>query len=265
MTIVEIALEGVAPFQLEVHRQGDLHVSAHLRRHRIWEPGNTAFLIETLRPGDRVIDGGAHVGYFTVLMSQLVGAGGHVLAFEPEAGNFALLERNLARNRLANVTIERKALADRAGPARLYLSPDNGGDHRLHAAPEERATQEVEAVTLDGYLEGDKQPVRFVKLDTQGQEPRILDGMARLIERNRRWLTMLIEFTPGMMRGAGCEVADFLRRLEALDAVVLWLGEGRRRPWLTRATLRDLRGIADMMMRTSHADHPAELVLRFNG
>ena len=51
-----------------------------------WEPGQTALLGERLRPGMTMIDGGAHVGYFTCQAARLVGPRGLVLAFEPGPG-----------------------------------------------------------------------------------------------------------------------------------------------------------------------------------
>ncbi len=57
-----------------------------------------------LAPGQRVVDVGANVGYFTVLMSRLVGPRGSVVAVEPDRDNLRLLRLNLWLNRCHNVT-----------------------------------------------------------------------------------------------------------------------------------------------------------------
>jgi len=54
-----------------------------LYQYGFFEEGLTRAIIEKLRPGDTFVDIGAHVGYYTILASLLVGAEGHVVAFEP--------------------------------------------------------------------------------------------------------------------------------------------------------------------------------------
>jgi FkbM family methyltransferase len=84
----------------------------------------------------------------------LVGPVGHVVAFEPDPDNFALLRRNVELNGYGNVELVNAAVSDRPGRCRLYRSGDNAGDHRLNAAPEDRPSVEVEVVTVDDVLRG---------------------------------------------------------------------------------------------------------------
>src|SRR5260221_8684023 len=58
-----------------------------------WELHETPAVKRTLRPGWIVFDIGANIGYFTLLMSKLVGAGGQVHGFEPTGYAFERLER----------------------------------------------------------------------------------------------------------------------------------------------------------------------------
>ena len=58
-------------------------VGVKLYQYGFFEEGLTRALIEKLRPGDSFVDIGAHVGYYTILASLLVGADGHVVSFEP--------------------------------------------------------------------------------------------------------------------------------------------------------------------------------------
>jgi precorrin-6B methylase 2 len=82
---------------------------------RAYEPMTTLAFHTLVQPGDRVVDVGAHVGYFTLLAARLCGPNGRVFAFEPHPDNFRLLERNIRENGAENVTAVRKAVADRAG------------------------------------------------------------------------------------------------------------------------------------------------------
>src|SRR4051794_36295054 len=54
----------------------------------IFERHITALIQREVRPGGRVLDIGAHIGYYTVLCAQLVGPTGHVWAFEPSPRNY---------------------------------------------------------------------------------------------------------------------------------------------------------------------------------
>lgn len=105
--------------------------------------------------------------------------------------------------------------------------------------------------------------MHFVKIDAQGLEPKILDGMGSLIERNRHRLILVMEFSPGLLRCAGCDLGDFLRRVESLDAALFWFNKSRAGWRTSRATARDLRGIADLMLRMKDEDYSADIILCF--
>ena len=63
-------------------------------------------LIDALiRPGDRVVDVGAHIGLNALYMAARVGPAGRVTAIEPALDNLAVLRRNISVNRLENVTV----------------------------------------------------------------------------------------------------------------------------------------------------------------
>ena len=55
--------------------------------------------------GDSVVDVGAHIGINTLYMAMRVGPAGHVIAVEPAPDNLDVLRRNIAVNRLDNVTV----------------------------------------------------------------------------------------------------------------------------------------------------------------
>jgi FkbM family methyltransferase len=264
MATVDIKLPGLPDFKLALHRRPDRHISTHLWRYRIWEPSVTSWMLSIIRTGQNVVDVGAHIGYFTIIMALLVGQGGRVFAFEPEPGNLRLLRKNLNFNAIHNVTVESKAVSDRAGRAELHMSADNTGDHRLYASAPGRKVCVVETVALDDYFQSLARPVHFVKIGAQGLEPKILDGMASLIARNRQCLTVLLEFAPGLLTCAGHDLADFLDSLELLQATVFWLNKSDAGAPMIRATSSDLRVIANIILRTKEEDYSADLVLRFN-
>ena len=85
----------------------DSMVGEAIRRSGCWEPTETALMQTLVAPGDIAADIGAHVGYFTVLLSKCVGPTGRVVAFEPETGNFEFLKANCILNGCTNVVLRR--------------------------------------------------------------------------------------------------------------------------------------------------------------
>ena len=105
-------------------------------------------LKQNIHSGNIVLDIGANIGYYTLIMSKLVGSTGKVYAFEPEPKNFEVLKKNIELTKLDNVILEQKALSDIDGVTYLELSKDSG-QHRLsdHGV-------KVEQITLDSYFRG---------------------------------------------------------------------------------------------------------------
>src|SRR5262249_33960355 len=88
-----------------------------------------------VEPGDVVFDVGANIGFFSTLLSQLVGPSGRVLAFEPEPENLALLRANLAANGGHNVTVVPCAAGAGAGLAGFSLDEATGATGTLGRPP----------------------------------------------------------------------------------------------------------------------------------
>lgn len=192
---------------LYAHEHDD-SVTPTLAHRRVWEPGETAFLESRLRPGMTFLDIGAHIGYFSVLAGRLVGPRGLVLAFEPDRRNYELLLANVWRNGLTNVACFPWAVSAAPGFVDLHLSDTNTGDHRIVAAGEARPTVTVRAVALD-VLDVLRPPVDVVKIDTQGTEHLVVQGMARLLASSAD-VVLIAEFWPHGIRLAGAEAASVL-------------------------------------------------------
>lgn len=214
-----------------------------------WEPGQTALLGERLRPGMTVVDGGAHVGYFTCQAAGLVGPRGLVLAFEPAPRNYELLLANVWRNGFGNVVCFPWALGDSASIGPLQLSETNSGDHRLGA----RGVQ-TRVAKLDDVL-AIRPPVDVVKLDVQGSEEAALRGMEALVAGSPEIL-VLVELSPADARAAGSEPRALLDWYRSLGFVV-------------RVQLPDEKGVLELaddelLARAEELEH-VNLVLEHAG
>ncbi len=184
----------------------DVGVGLPIYIKRAYEEPETAFIRSTIRPGMVVYDVGANIGYTTTLAASLVGPTGLVAAFEPHPHNYGLLDRNVASNRFAQVRPFNVALGAAQGILSLYESDTNFGDHQLYGVPgEERQSVEVKVERLDDVCAREKlPPPDFIKIDVQGYEPFVLQGMEEILRRNRP-LIVLAEYWPWGMRRAGAE------------------------------------------------------------
>lgn len=193
----------------------DRIVTREIRKHGIWEPTETHWFVRSLREGDVVVDVGANVGYYTLIAGRLVGERGRVFAFEPEPEAFSWLQRNVRLNGLENVVLEQKAVSNEAGSLRLYLAERNRGDHRIFQLEgEERPYVDVEAVTLDDYFGDRVSDVDFVKIDTQGAEMVILQGMEGILAQSED-LVLAVEYWPKGLHEFGFEPFAMLDLLES--------------------------------------------------
>jgi len=223
MQLLPVVIPGQPIYHLLLDESHDVWIAPTIRSSRQWEPTETLLFQRVIQRGATVVDVGAHVGYFTVFFSRLTGAEGHVIGFEPEPDNNRLLRANLLLNDCKNAVVETLALSNTAGDAVLFLSADNGGDHRLHSAPGRRR-REIRTTTLDAYL-GERQ-VDFIKIDTQGAEPLVLEGMRATIARSREQLGVLMEYAPGLLERYGAGVDAFIMQLDELGARVFSLSQG---------------------------------------
>ncbi|MFZ4408640.1 MAG: FkbM family methyltransferase [Paracraurococcus sp.] len=176
----------------------DIGLAPHLMLDGYWEFWISDFIWRNLRPGFRVLDVGANLGYYTVLAADLVGPQGQVTAFEPNPRMFELLQRNAGINGFSQWTdCSARAVSCRTGD-RLDFSaaiadPKNGalvdaGSAAL-AAPG-RLNITVETTTLDDACPS---PVDFVKIDVEGAEEDLWAGMQQVIDRSPR-IQILLEF-----------------------------------------------------------------------
>jgi FkbM family methyltransferase len=143
-----------------------------------------------LQPGMTVLDIGAHHGFYTLLASRKVGAGGRVLAFEPSPRERRKLLRHLRLNRCTNVQVEAHALGSAPGESELFVVVGyETGFNSLRPPDTPEPTQRVRVTvsTLDACLERAKiERVDFVKLDVEGGEMEVLKGAAGLLARRPR-------------------------------------------------------------------------------
>ena len=179
--------------------------------HGSYEPMETEYVRRSVSPGDTVVDVGAHIGYFTLLLSSLVGPDGKVYALEPDPENFRYLQKTVAALPERNVELHHVAAWKREEMLPWHRSGSNPGDHSLLAGEGRTTTEQVEARRLDSIIPPGT-VVDFLKVDVQGAEGGVLDGMARLLDEGQP-RRMLLEFMPSQIRAAGYDPGEIFGML----------------------------------------------------
>jgi FkbM family methyltransferase len=163
------------------------------------------------RDGDTVLDVGAHLGDFALMVAGRIGHG-KVWAIEPAGATFAVLETNVALNPDLSIEALQLALADRDGTCTLYHAPpgESWGDSTSHDYAGTR--EEVPCRRLDTFLgEHGIDRVDFAKFNCEGGEFAIL--MAVNAASLRRIRAMLVLYHCDFATGAS--EAELIAHLEA--------------------------------------------------
>ncbi len=139
----------------------------------------------TLQDNWTIIDIGAGLGDFTAYAAQR-SPHGRVLAYEPFPESFALLQQNVALNKLSNVAASPCAIAARPGSLALNVGLGEAVQHSTTQAGVH--TIEVQAITLQQVFdEHGLERCDFLKMDIEGGEYAILQGVdANLLKRVQR-------------------------------------------------------------------------------
>lgn len=145
-----------------------------------YEPEQTGLFERHVRPGDTVLDVGAHVGYYTVLSAVLAGPSGAVWSFEPNPTNAGFLRKHAEINGLAQVRVEQAAVSDAEGTARFDFGTGSGTGHLSSDG-----AIEVRTLRLDDFCVAHGIVPKAIKIDVEGAEAAVLEGGSKTIESAR--------------------------------------------------------------------------------
>lgn len=132
--------------------------------------------IESFQEGETLIDVGANIGGYTVWAAKRKKV--KVIAFEPEADNYALLQKNILLNEI-DATAYCAALSDHVGIDKLYLSSRGvgGSCHSFGERDDKKVTQGCIGLRLDDLgIKAD-----HIKIDVDGLEPLVVAGATKLL------------------------------------------------------------------------------------
>ena len=135
-----------------------------------------------------ILDIGANVGYYSVILGSQLKKDQELYAFEPIKSSFAQLKRNIKLNNLeGKVKMFNLALSDKEETLKLFIPKTSGSSAtsaRLLHPEEENWIEEVHCQTLDSFMHTKQiDSCDLLKIDVEGAELQILNGAISTIDR----------------------------------------------------------------------------------
>lgn len=161
----------------------DVGFSPHIMFDGYWEYWLTKFIAETVKPGDHVLDVGANLGYYSLLLSDIVGPDGLVWAVEPNPALLQMLEWSVRLNGFSHRTrLVNAALVDKADLKQVpffvpFDEPKNGTIVPTGFTHPRGETISVSACTVDSL---NIERLDFLKIDVEGAEIPVLKSLERV-------------------------------------------------------------------------------------
>jgi FkbM family methyltransferase len=212
----------------------DLSLTPELLARGIYDAGFWQFLRRAIRPGDHVVDVGANIGLFTLVMAAKAGRFGRVYAYEADPELRDILNDNVSCNWLKDrVRVLPFAAWSSNGEIPYYRSPhfrlcsaagEPGRDLNLYQTPVAIPCETLETRLPQGV------PIRLVKVDVEGGERHVLQGLWSLLERKQVGL-LDVEVDRANAGAGWAEFVEMLRSILKLGATTYVVdSRGHARP-----------------------------------
>ena len=207
----------LGPARIVVNSQSALAAGLYTKS---FEESERALLEKMTAPGGVVVDIGANVGLYSVLLSQWVGRTGLVYAFEPYGPVFKYLTGNLLLNGLPQARAIASAVTDVDGTVDFWVYDEgldayNSLGAKCRPAEGLSATRSVRvpATTLDSFFaNAGVERLDVMKIDVEGAEERVIRGALGTIRRNPAIRVLLELYEPSAVQN-GCSTKRLVELL----------------------------------------------------
>lgn len=200
----------------------DRGITRFLYLFKIYEPAETAFIKKYVKKNMCVVDIGANIGYYSVLMSKLVGPRGSVLSFEASPRNYELLKKNIRDNKCENTSTFNLAISNEYGAIDFIETRSYFGQSHIAKSEEcnkisrDKKSIEIETLRLDDFFHKNPYPSpSLIKMDIEGAEGLAFQGMQELIN-NCEDIAIIFELTPKSLKEYGTDPSVMLLQLREM-------------------------------------------------
>jgi FkbM family methyltransferase len=232
-----------------------------------WEPNLTAWIKSRLRPGDTFIDVGSNIGHFSLLAASLVGPSGRVVAIDASPRFAAALKLTATANGYRNIRVVCSAVSATAGELCFYIKDQNnlGGTTSVRPLTDPSPSFHAAAASLPDLLSTTElETARIIKIDVEGSEVNVIDGLASHLGKLRPDAEIAIEISPRRLARQGRTAAEVIAALSAagfhcyrIDNSYAARSYTKRRVSPPRRWRHEVTEMSDLIF--SRQDHPAVL------
>lgn len=193
------------------------NVSTSLFLNGCFEADDTKGLIMSMSEGDTFIDIGAHIGYYSMVASRLVGDAGKVISFEPTPSTFGLLQKNLQQK--GNVKLENLAVYSVQTNMEFndyglkYMVFNSFQKARLSDIDLQPNRIQVQTTTLDNYCRLNGVNPSFIKIDAESVELHVLQGAVETIRKSKPKFMIEVGDFEHIDAGSSLKIISFLADL----------------------------------------------------
>lgn len=202
----------------------DIVISPIIALEGEWEPELTRYFLKTVKPGMRVIDVGANMGYFSLICAGILkNTNGFLYSYEADPECHEFLVDNLALNwYFDEVSATNLAIYSKEDDLVLNVRDKYKGNTSIGDVDAKDLSEicdgirkvNVHAMPLD-LLHKDNQQIDFIKIDVEGAELYVLQGAKEIIRKSEN-IKVLVEWSPGQMHQVGYEPLELLEFINEL-------------------------------------------------
>lgn len=171
------------------------------------------------------VDIGAHYGYFSLVAAKTKKVK-KIIAIEPVLENYIILNKNLEINNVKNCKTYNIAASgkDEIKEFNVTEASDSSGFYN-HPLTKTKKIINVKAKKIDNITKNQK--IDFIKIDTEGHEIEVINGLRCTIINNPN-LLLLIEFNPKCQISAGKKPEELLQLLNNIGYDIYLIDDKER-------------------------------------
>jgi len=205
-----------------------LNPTEHIQQQLFWygyyEKELGDLLKKIVRPDDVVIDIGANIGYFSLLVANNIPSV-NVISFEPVKDLFQSMNENISLNDFKNISTINAAVGEINEEKELYISAFDNLGMSSFKQPENYSgkKERVKVVTIDNWFKtSGLSKIDIIKLDIEGSELAALKGMKDILQKQK--LVLIVEVNPetlSMFSVKPSDICDYLKQLNFEGFIIL--------------------------------------------
>lgn len=191
----------------------DLGIGRELALYGVHERNSTAEVKRVIKPGMKILEIGANIGYYALIETTLAGPTGHLFAIEPSPYNFDLLKKNLSLNNIKNADLHQAAFGEKRAKVKFYMYDRSNLSSFIKREDMGMETTEIEVemLTLDDFLSLKK--VDFIRMDVEGYELEILKGATKVLSSADKPKLFFIEVHSELLHKKGSSAREIVETL----------------------------------------------------